>query len=86
MGCCGNDMMRKCSTLHCKQISTGDSDCPEEVKLTKQIKCWIGSKAASGDAEEEFNLKEVDFGDSSANPNPDASSASPEVVEAASTQ
>ena len=74
----------------------GDLDCPEEVKLTKQIKCLTGNKAALDDVEEEFNLEEVESSESGASPNRDASSvisttaavnasASPEVAEAANT-
>ena len=66
-------LMRKCSTLHQKQMPTGDPDCPKEVKLAKQTKHVIGNKAAEGDSEEEFNPEEVDFSESSSNPNPEPS-------------
>ena len=59
----------------------GDPDCPEEAKLAKQIKHLIGNKpAVVGDAEQEFNLEEAEFGGSGANPNAEPS---PEVAEAA---
>ena len=62
--------MRKHSTLCWKEIPTDDPDCLEEVKLAKEIKCVIGSKATVGDAEEEFNLEDVESGESGANPSP----------------
>ena len=74
-------LMRKHSTLCQKQTPTGDPDYPEEVKLAKQIKCQIGNKAAVGDAKEEFNLKEIKFGESGANPGP-SSNGHTEVAEA----
>ena len=43
----------------------------KNFKLAKQIKCLVGNKAALVDVEEEL---EVEFGESGANPNPDASS------------
>ena len=64
--------MRKYATLYRKPIPTGDPNCPEEVKLAKRIKYLIGNKASVGDAEEEFNLEEIEFGESGANPKPDA--------------
>ena len=69
---CKNALMRKYATLYRKPIPTGDPNCPEEVKLAKRIKYMIGNKAAIGNAEEEFNLEEIEFGESGANPNPDA--------------
>ena len=63
-------LMRKCSTLCQKQIPTGNPDCLEDVKLAKRIKCVVDNKAAVGNAEEEPNLKDVEFGESDADPTP----------------
>ena len=62
--------MRKHTTLAKKQIPTGDLNCPEEVELAKSVKCMIGNKTAVGDAEEQFKLTQVKFGESGANPDP----------------
>ena len=71
LGHCKNALMRKCVIVHPKQISKGDPDCPEEVKLAKQIKHLIRNEAALGDTEEALNSVEVKFGESGANPNPE---------------
>ena len=63
--------MRKHTTLAKKQIPTGDLNCPEEVELAKSVKCMIGNKTAVGDAEKEFKLMKVEFGENGANPNPE---------------
>ena len=63
-------LMKKYATLYRKKIPTGDPNCPEEVKLAKQVKYLIGQKAAVGDGEEEFNLEQVEFSETGANPNP----------------
>ena len=47
----------------------GDPDCPEEVKLAKQIKHLTGNKIDLGETGEKFSLKEVELGKSGANPN-----------------
>ena len=70
-------VVRKYSTLHRKTIPTGNPACPEEVRLAKHIKYKIGDKACLGDAEEDFVLEEVGFGESGANPNPDSASGVP---------
>ena len=57
-------------SLHSKKICTGDPTIPEEVRLAKQVKWKIGNKAAIGDVEEHFELEEVEFGETQANPNP----------------
>eukprot|EP00535_Pseudo-nitzschia_heimii_P000647 CAMPEP_0197178980 /NCGR_PEP_ID=MMETSP1423-20130617/4081_1 /TAXON_ID=476441 /ORGANISM="Pseudo-nitzschia heimii, Strain UNC1101" /LENGTH=224 /DNA_ID=CAMNT_0042628813 /DNA_START=109 /DNA_END=780 /DNA_ORIENTATION=+ len=69
---CKNALMRKYSTLQQKKNPTGNPNMPEEVRLTKRFKHLIGDKAFMGDADEEFNLEEVGFGESGANPNPEA--------------
>ena len=53
-------LVRKHSTPQQEQIPTADPECPEEVKLVKWIKFVTGNEAAVGDAEEEFNLEEVE--------------------------
>ena len=72
-GCGRTALMGKHSTLHCKQILTGDLDCPKEVKLARQIKRPIGVEAALGGVEGGFSLEEVEFGESATNPNPESS-------------
>jgi hypothetical protein len=69
-GRCKNGIMRKYTALHRKGIPTGDPNCPEDVRLAKRIKYELGNKAAVGDAEEEFVIREVAHGVSGANPNP----------------
>ena len=54
-----NALMRKHATLCCKQILTGDPDCPEKIKLAKRIKFMIGNKAAAGDTEEKVQVNNV---------------------------
>ena len=68
--CTKESLVRKCQTLHQKKIPTGDPECPEDVKLAKTIKYEIGNKACLGDAEEDFDLEEVGFGETSGNPKP----------------
>ena len=48
---------RKFTSLHRRNIPTGDPDCPEEVKLAKRVFYLLGQKAAVGDGEEEFELE-----------------------------
>ena len=63
-------IQRKYNSLQRKAIPTGDPDCPEEVRLAKQVKHLIGDKACIGDAEEEFDLEDVQFGECGGNPAP----------------
>ena len=68
--------MRKHAALCQKTIPLGDPNCPEEIELAKKIGCNdIRNKAATGDVNEEFELEEVEFGETTANPNPDAAVA-----------
>ena len=63
-------LMRGHSTLHHKQIPTGNSDCPEEVRLAKWIKHLTGNEAALRNVMRGgFDPEEVESGVSSANPN-----------------
>ena len=82
-------LVRKCSTLHRRQIPTVDPDFPEEVKLANQIRHLIGNTVALGDVEEEFDFKEAGLGKSHADPSPNpgasSASASQESTEAART-
>ena len=74
---------QKYNLLHQKNIPTGDPNCPEEVKLAKHVKYYIGQKACLGDAEQEFDLEEVDFGENGGNPNPNPDpEPNPETVKA----
>eukprot|EP00536_Pseudo-nitzschia_multiseries_P017163 jgi/Psemu1/49615/gm1.49615_g len=53
------NLHRKYTNLYCKQVPTGNPNCPEEVELARRIKWLVKDKAEVGDGEEEFDLEEV---------------------------
>ena len=58
--------------MHWKSVLAVDSNCAPEGKLAKQVKHHFGNKSAMGCVEEEFELEEVEFVETRANPNPGA--------------
>ena len=75
---------REFTTLCRGNIPTGDPGCPEEVILAKRVHFLLGQKAAVGDGEEDFDLKELKHGETGANPKPCAQTLAEEVVANAS--
>eukprot|EP00536_Pseudo-nitzschia_multiseries_P011412 jgi/Psemu1/28830/gm1.28830_g len=52
------NLARKYTALYCETIPTGNPNCPEEVRLVKQIKKLIGDRARVGDCDDEYDLEE----------------------------
>eukprot|EP00536_Pseudo-nitzschia_multiseries_P013762 jgi/Psemu1/36286/gm1.36286_g len=48
----------KYNGLYCKQIPTGDPNCPKEVKLAKRVKYLIKFKEGVGDGQEPYGMEE----------------------------
>ena len=44
-----DSLKRKCMSTYQKKIPTCDPSMPDEVRLSKQVKYFIGNKAKSGD-------------------------------------